>query len=69
MDREDDPSISGEIILYRRIPPWPDNVTWDENGRPTFSSLNFKDKDEELSVHIAAETSPDEMLQGHAGYG
>jgi hypothetical protein len=68
MDREDDPNISGDIVLFRRIPPWPDNVTWDEKG-PTFSSFNFKDKDDELSVHIATETTPEAMLVGHEHFG
>jgi hypothetical protein len=68
MEREDDPSISGDIILYRRIPPWRDNVTWEENV-PRFSSRNFKDGNLELSVSIAAETTPDEMLAGHDGFG
>lgn len=69
MDREDDPSISGDVILFRRIPPWPDRVTWDENGRPNFSSFNFRDKDNELSVHLASETTADEVLKSHDGFG
>jgi len=59
MEREDDPNISGDVVLFRRIPPWPDRVTWDENGQPHFSSFNFKDKDNELSVHLASETTPE----------
>src|SRR5262249_45274342 len=69
MPRIDDPSISGDILLFRRIPPWPDNVTWDENGNPTCSSFNFKDDDRELSVHIASETTADEVLAGHEIFG
>ena len=68
MDREDDPKISGDLVFYRRIPPWGNRVTWDADG-PNFSSMNFKDKDDELSVHLAAETTPDEVLAGHAGFG
>ena len=68
MDRTDDPSIAGDVLLFRRIPPWPDNVTWTDAG-PTFSSFNFKDRERELSVHIAGETTPDEVLAGHDGFG
>jgi hypothetical protein len=68
MDRVDDPSISGEVLLFRRIPPDGGRVTWSENG-PVCSSFNFKDRDDELSVYLAAETSPDEVLAGHDGFG
>jgi hypothetical protein len=68
MDRVDDPSLSGELLLFRRIPPWPDNVTWSETG-PRFSTANFKDRINELSVNIAAETTPDEVLEGHTEFG
>jgi hypothetical protein len=68
MDRADDPSLSGDLLLFRRIPPWPDNVTWSESG-PAFSTLNFKDKDSELSVNIAIETTAEEVLAGHDGFG
>jgi hypothetical protein len=68
MDREDDPSITGDVILFRRIPPWADRVSWDEAG-PVFSSFNFKDKADELSVHIATETTADALLAGHEGFG
>jgi len=69
MDRHDDPAIDGEVLLYRRIPPWPDNTQWDAQGKPKPSAFNFKDKDDELSVHIAAETTPDKMLLGHPDFG
>src|SRR5579875_789084 len=69
MDRADDPIISGDIILFRRIPPWPDSVTWDEEGQPAFSSANFRDQIQELSVSLATETTPAEMLEGHEGFG
>jgi hypothetical protein len=69
MDRRDDPTISGDVVLYRRIPPWPDNVTWDQDGQPSFSSLNFKDKNQELSVHLASEATPDDVLRGHEAFG
>ena len=69
MEREDDPTIAGDVVLFRRIPPWPDRVTWDDNGQPSFSSFNFKDKEHELSLHLALETTPDEVLRGHEGFG
>ena len=69
MERQDDPSISGDVILLRRIPPWADRAIWDEQGNPTASSFNFKDAEYELSMHIAAETTAEELLRGHDGYG
>src|SRR5262245_25771065 len=68
MIRIDDPSLAGEMLLYRRIPPVPDNVVW-INDKPEFSSKNFADKDDEASFHIAAETTPDDVLKGHDGFG
>jgi hypothetical protein len=56
-------------VLYRRIPPYADRVTWDEAGIPTASKLNFKDKDDEVSLHIAKETTPERILAGHDGFG
>jgi hypothetical protein len=69
MDRQNDPKISDDVILFRRIPPWPDNVHWDEQGRPTPSTLNFKDATQELSVNIASETTAEEVLTGHLHFG
>jgi hypothetical protein len=69
MPRQDDQSISGNIILYRRIPPKGDHVSWDDNGIPTPASQNFKDKDDELSVHMAHETTAEAMLAGHNDFG
>jgi hypothetical protein len=69
MERQDDPKISGSIVLLRRIPPWADRVSWDEQGNPRASSFNFKDDEDELSVHIASETTPDEVLEDHTGFG
>ncbi|HJT75633.1 MAG TPA: hypothetical protein VJ739_00370 [Gemmataceae bacterium] len=69
MDRQDDPSLAGHILLYRRIPPWAERVTWDENDTPHASSFNFKDDESELSVHLASETTPDAILAGHDGFG
>src|SRR5690349_19461016 len=69
MPRQDDPTISGDRILYRRIPPQADRVTWDDQGHPTPSSFNFKDAQDELSLHLAEETSPEQVLSGHQGFG
>jgi hypothetical protein len=69
MARVDDLRLSGHaVILLRRIPPWPDRVTWGDDG-PRFSTLNFKDKDDELSLFIAAETTAAEVLTGHEEFG
>jgi hypothetical protein len=68
MDREDDTNISGQVVLFRRIPPDPDNVQWLDDG-PVPSTSNFRDKENELSVAIAAETTADEQLEGHEGFG
>ena len=69
MDRQDDPSISGDLLLLRRIPPRGDRVSWAEDGTPIPSSFNFKDKDDELSVYIRVETTAEAVLHGHPGFG
>lgn len=43
-------------------------MTW-AGDVPTCSSLNFKDKDHELSVNLADEATPDQALAGHEGFG
>jgi hypothetical protein len=69
MARQDDPSICGEILLFRRIPPSGGHVQWEANGEPTPASQNFRDKANELSVHMAPETTPDAVLAGHDDFG
>jgi len=71
MPRQDDSTISGDIVLYRRVPPRADRVTWGEDGFPNPSSFNFKDAHDELSLHMAQETSPEAVLAGleHQGFG
>jgi hypothetical protein len=69
MVRQDDPSIAGGIVFYRRVPPWPDNTKWGTDGVPTFTSGNFRDKFNELSVNMAHECSPETALAGHSEYG
>jgi hypothetical protein len=69
MDRTDDPTVSGDMVLLRRIPPKGDRVQWDADGKPTPSSQNFKDKDNELSTYIAAEATEEQVLAGHEGFG
>jgi hypothetical protein len=69
MPRADDPAIAGTMILYRRIPPKGDRATWDDNGQPTPSSQNFRDPEDELSVYMAHETTPEQALAGHTGFG
>jgi hypothetical protein len=70
MDRHDDPAIDGDMVLLRRIPPKADRVQWDEStGEPSPASQNFKDRNDELSVFLAAETTADAVLAGHDGFG
>src|SRR5947209_5054244 len=69
MDRQDDPTIDGDLSFFRRIPPFGDRVTWDEHGNPSPSSQNFKDKEDELSVFLEKETTADAVLAGHADFG
>src|SRR4051794_34673017 len=68
MPRQDDPSIDGDLVLLRRIPYYPDNVSWLEEG-PRPSSLNFKDRSLELSMHIESETTHAAIMGGHDGFG
>jgi hypothetical protein len=69
MERQDDSSISGDAILWRRIPPYRDNVQWEEDGSPVPSSLNFGDEENELSLYLASETSIETVLMNHEGFG
>jgi hypothetical protein len=70
MPFDDDPSISDNENLLRRIPTtW---IHWDENGNPNISSAAFKD--EYLSVYLEsvmarAGRSPADAIQNYAGYG
>lgn len=67
---EDDPTISGQERLFRRIPQsW---VHWDENGSASISSAAFKDH--ELSVNLESVMArigrqPEDCIRGYAGYG
>lgn len=70
MTRQDDPSLSGDVRLWRRIPPDADRVKLDQiTQQPRPSSMNFRDKNHELSVYVASETTIDEILAGHQGFG
>jgi hypothetical protein len=70
MARQDDPTLAGEIKVLRRIPPTADRVRWDDNNTPIPSSQNFRDnRNDELSMFIASETTPDQILKGVDGYG
>jgi hypothetical protein len=68
MAHQDDPRIAGDLRLYRRIPPKGDRVSWD-GDQPTPASQNFRDREDELSVYIADETTPEAVLSGHEGFG
>lgn len=69
MPRLDDPKLSGDLLLYRRIPHWGGRALWDDPNNPVCTSQNFRDKDNELSVYIANECSPERALEGHDGFG
>jgi hypothetical protein len=69
MAGQDDLTFQGGVLLYRRIPPDGDHVTWDDSGTPTPSSQNFKDRTNRLSVNYAKETTPERVLAGHEGFG
>ena len=66
----DDPSISGDERLFRRIArTW---VDWDEYGNPAISSAAFKDP--ELSVNLESVMArdgrqPADALGSYSGYG
>ena len=69
MARQDNLEFSGDMILYRRVPNFGGHATWDESGKPTPSNQNFRDQDDELSMYIAAETTPEKALKGNLGFG
>jgi hypothetical protein len=71
MPREDDPAITGDVVLYRRIPHSAERVTWGEDGQPTPNPSNFRDRNDELSMNMAHETTPEAVLAGpkHDGFG
>ena len=70
MPRQDDPALTGDIKVLRRIPPTGDRVEWDADGTPTPTSQNFRDnRTDELSLYIATETTPERVLHGLCGFG
>jgi hypothetical protein len=69
MSLENDPTISDDTILFRRIPPGFDHVRWDPNSlEPSITSGNFKG-DNQLSFHLAHLTTPDDILKGFEDFG
>jgi len=69
----DDDSIGPTVQLWRRVPPRvpprPDYTVFDHSlGRIRPSSLAFDDP--EMSAYVAEELSgPEEILEGHDGFG
>ena len=55
----DDPEISDDEILYRRIAP--SQIKYDESGSPYASGGAFRTK--QMSVHLASRTSPTKVLE------
>lgn len=67
MDRADDPSIRDDDLLWRRVvPEW---IVYELDGSSRLSSLAFRDKRGEISVHLAKLTNPETVLQSHPGDG
>jgi hypothetical protein len=69
MERRDEPGITGDVVLWRRIPNRADRVSLDGQGGLCPSSSNFKHQDDELSIHLADLTSEELVLSGHDGFG
>ena len=69
MPLPDDPRIAGDRILFRRIPPNGGRTLWSPDGAADFSSQNFSDKLDELSLYLADEATCDQVLAGHEGFG
>jgi hypothetical protein len=67
---EDDPSITDEERLFRRIPrPW---INWDEHGNAAISSAAFKDEDLSValeSVMVRDGRPPADAIRNYTGYG
>jgi hypothetical protein len=69
MPRENDPSLTDDLRVLRRIPRDADRITWDDRGQPLPSSSNFKDSRQELSLYLESECRLEEVMQGHIGFG
>ena len=64
MARQDDPALSGALVVYRRIPPFGNRCQWPDDGsEPHFSSMNFSDDDDEMSVYLETETTPQRVIE------
>ncbi len=69
-DRVDDPSITDDEALWRRITPRPTLIVEGEDGKPRPSSGAFIDRETgEVSVHRAKLTTLEQVLTGHPGVG
>ncbi len=68
--RQDDPSLSGNVTFWRRIPPASDRLKRSaRTGKLVPSSYNFRDRNDELSVFVAGEATVEEVLASHHGFG
>src|SRR5437667_5641454 len=62
------PPLPDSTVLWRRIPPGPQSCKYEgESLIP--SSINFRDKDDELSTTISTLTDLGSFLGGHDGFG
>jgi hypothetical protein len=66
----DDPTITDEAALWRRIPPW--HFVPDENTgqvRPSSAAFDNDPNGSPMSVVLAAEAiGPEQVLAGHPGF-
>jgi hypothetical protein len=71
IDYRDDPTISDDAELWRRIPPW--HIFSDENIggiRPSSAAFEDDPDGEPMSVYLADECrDPHIALAGHEGFG
>jgi hypothetical protein len=68
----DDPTISDDDLLWRRVPDWPSFIAEDKTaGHFRVASSAFDDDadDDPMSVVLAAEATVGSVLEGHAAFG
>src|SRR3712207_3468851 len=67
----DDPTISDDDLLWRRVPDWPNFLDEDKtSGHYRVASSAFDDDadGDPMSVVLAAEATVESVLEGHAAF-
>jgi hypothetical protein len=68
----DDATVPDDAELWRRVPPGPEYVVFDQTlgrHRPSSGAFDNDTDTEEMSVFLAAEAAdPAVVLEGHSGY-